>query len=87
MFGEKGVKLTMLITSQVNASSKKEGEDWFETVLNIHTPPLLPITPIFYLPLFNSVAKKFVRKKTYWGGGNLFPQHRPVFATLVENEI
>jgi len=46
MIGEEGVKLTMFIRSQVNVSSKKEREDWFETALNMHTPPLLPITPI-----------------------------------------
>jgi hypothetical protein len=36
----------------------KEGDDWFEPALNIHTPlsPTL-IHIFFYLPLFNSIAK------------------------------
>ena len=74
MIGVEGVKLTMFIRSQVNASSKKEGEDLFETARNIHTPALPLINQICLFALFNSVAEKtFVRKKRYWGGGNLFP--------------
>ena len=41
-------------------SSEKEGEVWFEPVLNVHTP--LSPHPFFYLPLLNSVAKKTVPK-------------------------
>lgn len=50
--GEEAVKLTMFIRSQVKASSKTEGEDWFETVLNIHASLLLPITPIYLFAPF-----------------------------------
>jgi hypothetical protein len=38
-------------------SSWKEGEDWFERVLNIHTPLSATVTSIFYFSLFNWVAK------------------------------
>jgi hypothetical protein len=42
-------------------SSEIEGEDWFEPLLNVHTPlspHSHPPPPVLYLPILNSVAKK-----------------------------
>jgi hypothetical protein len=36
----------------------ERGEDWFEPVLHVHTLLSPTLTQFFYLPLFNSVAKK-----------------------------
>ena len=50
-------------------SSSKEGEDWFESLLIIHTP-LSPVSLQFiYLRLFNSVAKR----KLFLGRKNIRP--------------
>jgi hypothetical protein len=38
-------------------SGKGRGKDWFEAVLDIRTP-LSPTVAHFYVPLFNTVAKK-----------------------------
>jgi hypothetical protein len=45
----------------------KKGEDWFEPVLNIHKS-ISFTNPIFYLSLFNSVAKKLLLEKYLEGG-------------------
>ena len=37
---------------------KLEREDWFQPVFNVHTPLSSPITPIFYVPFFDSIAKR-----------------------------
>jgi hypothetical protein len=63
-----GAKSTMDIRSQ--GIKLGSGEDWFEPVLNIHTPPL-PHTHLkfFYPPLFNSAdPKKFLSGKNIEGG-------------------
>ena len=54
----------------------KEGEDWSEPALNIHTPLSSTPNPIFFLCLsLNSVAppqkKTILRYTKYCGGGDL----------------
>ena len=47
--------------------------DWFEPVLNVHTPLPPTLTPIFFnLPLFNSVAKRKLFLCTKMVGGEHF---------------
>ena len=35
------------------SGSRKNGEDWFKPVLNVHTPLSSTLTPIFYVPPTN----------------------------------
>jgi hypothetical protein len=39
----------------------ERGEDWFETLIKIHTTFFPILTPNFYLSLLNSVVKKILR--------------------------
>ena len=55
-----------------NSIVRKNGEDSFEPVLNVHTPLSSTLTPNFYVPLYKSLAKrKFFlgKKKKKWGWG------------------
>ena len=48
-----------------NSIVRKNGEDSFEPVLNVHTPLSSTLTPNFYVPLYKSLAKRkfFLGKK------------------------
>jgi hypothetical protein len=73
--GGGGTKSTMGIRSQV----RRSGEDWFEPVLNIHTP-LSPLSPqIFLFAPLELGSLKNVFRKIIGGGGICLPYRPPKF--------
>jgi hypothetical protein len=65
----------VLGTSRYEGVKLERGEDKFETVLNVHTYLSTNLTPIFYLPLLNSVVNKKLSLHINNFEGHLPPPH------------